>query len=1189
MPETLVPTDAREAIGASLFRLPWPPGEVLSGSGASGGVDAASLGIGDRQLASSADAHLGALLPLLRTLRLCGYRPEIVIIHSSHVAPSGWAMALYPGDGRYEMVDVADYPVPAGSGCSVEVTCVPEFHARDLEDLVGWPDEPDDPVSWVPSDLSLAVDLGNPTATGLSFDLSTDAVGTAGFTATNDAVDEAQIVAHLGDPIEAFIGHALDLLAAVWSAAFPLAPYGNGLCFLFDPHNWFSPNKQHPTGEHRRAARSLERVGSKALPDQDTQSAVRDFLESQVRGEGRVAEELSGWFPEARAKNLRHRVSRLMGYVSPGPSPDRVESWASAPWFDLIIEWIRWGAIEPPAVSSPIESVSGVEEEFGEFVTSTLTADRTELTLRIDGPDAVVASMLYTPDGLVIEDVVTWELVQREDDKSILIVVASPGVQLSIPQGPNPWWDWEIIRVQDHALVPRWGDPIVVGAILAPFPIALEPRPPNPLPAAQAAPPGFDPDETEPTAGDPMVMVTPHATGCRLEYPVYENGQRPGPPMFVAELAVSATSAVDRYAFDALLGLSVGSITVMPGEDVALDRRVIFSFWLSSASLLKATWDTFNWIFTQFEWRHVPVGTDLPRFGARLPTSLLGTSFGVPTGTELPNGEISSDYTLLTSDMWPDHMIDLANSLTIGNLSDIEHEVSGEWAQMVADFAVGFLPVVGDLADIAEFGWAMYSGTDRWGRPVTYFDLAVMGACAALPIANSGLVRGAGRQLTNAFSAGGTTWSTYGKWLWGPHPRLADDAFEAAREAGRNRLADLSDAQKLDVYRVLRQALSEATEDFAARLSNEPLDLADLLTDQDEFWIGPLQWSYRRWKTANEGRLDDLSPLAYWEASRGRPKAMLQCLLGETPTEQLVRQRKNLRNGKKFSRIPTTTRSGGVGASAMASRTSEILDAVPANRRADVQVLLERANGGSLSPMTEASMRKLMGGQQLHPDELAGRLAGALDIAADEALAAARVVNDPDRAGDIFSQLIRVDGFDGYIQDLVTLSGKGEHGPAAEVYVLSKMIADGEPFRFQQWINGLKGPDVVRFVGPDLVPQIVQIKAFKNLKNLTGASRHAEIYRQMTSDLGRVMDSLGDFSLPNGAIPPVDVPVDGNIVFKIDRDHLYLYSKKSDDDFYADLDGELQALTDQLNQFLADADLGRPFTVTVEAFSRSGL
>ena len=71
---------------------------------------------------------------------------------------------------------------------------------------------------------------------------------------------------------------------------------------------------------------------------------------------------------------------------------------------------------------------------------------------------------------------------------------------------------------------------------------------------------------------------------------------------------------------------------------------------------------------------------------------------------------------------------------------------------MVADLLVGLVPIVGDAVDVAEFGWALYDGTDRWGRPVTYFDLAIMGACAALPFASSGLVRGAARRNLRVLS-----------------------------------------------------------------------------------------------------------------------------------------------------------------------------------------------------------------------------------------------------------------------------------------------------------------------------------------------------------------------------------------------------------------------------------------------------
>ena len=282
----------------------------------------------------------------------------------------------------------------------------------------------------------------------------------------------------------------------------------------------------------------------------------------------------------------------------------------------------------------------------------------------------------------------------------------------------------------------------------------------------------------------------------------------------------------------------------------------------------------------------------------------------------------------------------------------------------------------------------------------------------------------------------------------------------------------------------------------------------------------------------------------------------------------------------------------------MAGRTGEVLDRVEDLIRARpeggnavvyrqrVRRLLESvAPNGSLTQMTTDGMVRIMGRQVLHPDELAARLVGALDIATDEVAAASDIAG----AATTIDDFLGIPDIDGYFQDLVTLSGPGEHGAAAEAFVLASMLAERQLFRFQQYIGGKKGPDAIRYVGKSKKPQIVQVKAYKNLKNLTAASASAEIYRQMQSDLSRLIADFGDFKLPSYDDPTRMVFIHDEIVFKIDRDYLMLSSRKGDFEFFEDLDIELEGVQDQLNEFLRLAQLGRNLRVKVEAVSRTGL
>jgi hypothetical protein len=71
-------------------------------------------------------------------------------------------------------------------------------------------------------------------------------------------------------------------------------------------------------------------------------------------------------------------------------------------------------------------------------------------------------------------------------------------------------------------------------------------------------------------------------------------------------------------------------------------------------------------------------------------------------------------------------------------------------ALAVADTAASLIPVVGDAADLAELGKALATGTDRHGRPVSRFDMAVLGIAALIPLAGAGALRAAGRSTRGA-------------------------------------------------------------------------------------------------------------------------------------------------------------------------------------------------------------------------------------------------------------------------------------------------------------------------------------------------------------------------------------------------------------------------------------------------------
>lgn len=91
---------------------------------------------------------------------------------------------------------------------------------------------------------------------------------------------------------------------------------------------------------------------------------------------------------------------------------------------------------------------------------------------------------------------------------------------------------------------------------------------------------------------------------------------------------------------------------------------------------------------------------------------------------------------------WPEHD---DGPLEPNMIMSIKRLDASEWADifvddvifLIIDVSLGFIPIVGDAADVAELVIALMTGRDRWGRPVTGFDLVMMTIGAAAPMISS--------------------------------------------------------------------------------------------------------------------------------------------------------------------------------------------------------------------------------------------------------------------------------------------------------------------------------------------------------------------------------------------------------------------------------------------------------------------
>lgn len=161
----------------------------------------------------------------------------------------------------------------------------------------------------------------------------------------------------------------------------------------------------------------------------------------------------------------------------------------------------------------------------------------------------------------------------------------------------------------------------------------------------------------------------------------------------------------------------------------------------------------------------VPLGASLPvempplGKAAQFMTSPSTTNRGDQTAARMPSGtEADTEWTTVR---FIDPAVPLhANSPTIpNNALPLKKLAMSEWADnfvaevtyTVIDIGLGFIPIVGDVVDIADFFQATITGRDRWGRPISQFDLILMGFAAAMPIASSGILRKAGALAGSPF------------------------------------------------------------------------------------------------------------------------------------------------------------------------------------------------------------------------------------------------------------------------------------------------------------------------------------------------------------------------------------------------------------------------------------------------------
>ena len=197
-------------------------------------------------------------------------------------------------------------------------------------------------------------------------------------------------------------------------------------------------------------------------------------------------------------------------------------------------------------------------------------------------------------------------------------------------------------------------------------------------------------------------------------------------------------------------------------------------------------------------------------------------------------------------------------------------ELAADRARVIFDLVVGFIPIVGDAVEIAEFVYGNITGRDRWGRPVSSGELALMGVGAILPFVASAAVR-SGKRLILRFGERAADAASFARRVREAGLSRADveaiQAFEALVRAGRN---------------VPPELLTRATAILRRIPSTRPSVEMLLNTEGTGFVHADLQHAYRRYVGDQTRRGRVPANAADWarRVTSGRPRAILEALLG---------------------------------------------------------------------------------------------------------------------------------------------------------------------------------------------------------------------------------------------------------------------------------------------------------------------